>query len=87
MPLNEIEQEVLKALLDKEKLTMRALIAIVNRSPNAILAAVNKLVRLGLLEEMREREFPKRRLVKLTSKGAKVAELLHQLDLILRDSN
>ena len=86
MPLNEIEQEVLKALLGKEKLTIRALIAIVNRSPNAILAAVNKLVGLGLLEEMREREFPKRRLVRLTSKGVKVAELLHQLDSILRNS-
>lgn len=85
MPLSEIEQEVLKALLGKEKLTIRELITAVSRSPNAIIAAVNKLIQLKLIEETREHEFPKRRYVKLTVKGIRAANLVNQLDELLRE--
>lgn len=85
MPLSEIEQEVLKALLGKEKLTIRELITAVSRSPNAIIAAVNKLIQLKLIEETREHEFPKRRYVKLTVKGVRAANLVNQLDELLRE--
>lgn len=50
---------------------------------HALYTAVEKLRDAGLVEEIVEREFPKRRLVALTEKGRRVAELLLRVEELM----
>nr|WP_238526204.1 MarR family transcriptional regulator [Sulfolobus islandicus] len=53
-------------------------------SPNAVTQAVNKLLNEGLLTEKREEVFPRRRLIYLSEKGRKIAQLLLQMQEIIK---
>ena len=55
----------------------------INSSQDALYNALKILYDNGLIAEEREEDFPRRRLISLTDKGMKVAELLIQLEKIL----
>lgn len=55
-------------------------------SPNAVTLAINKLINEGILIEKREDVFPRKILIYLSEKGKKIAQLLLQMQEILRDS-
>lgn len=49
----------------------------------ALYSAIETLKKLGLIEDTREEIFPRRRLLKLTQKGRKIALLIKQINEIL----
>jgi len=69
-------------LKNPEGAPMRRLVLDIDASQTAIYRTVRILTQAGLLEEHRERKFPRRRLIRLTSKGCKVAEILTQIQAI-----
>ncbi|ADB87814.1 hypothetical protein [Saccharolobus islandicus] len=78
--LTEIQQRVLLALYGNDMITLRKLIEIAKSSTSPINNAIRGLKELRLVEEIEETEgFPKRRYIKLTEKGKKVAEKLKEM--------
>ncbi|ABP94314.1 MULTISPECIES: winged helix DNA-binding protein [Sulfolobaceae] len=83
--LNEIDQDVLLALLNKDKLGIRELEEEIKkvskqRSPNAITKSVDKLLKMGLVKEEKEEKPPRgKRLIYLTDKGKEVAQHLKSI--------
>ncbi|MCD6510198.1 MAG: helix-turn-helix transcriptional regulator [Thermoprotei archaeon] len=77
-------KKVLLALLDQGELTISELKERCGLSLTGMYSALNKLIKAGLLEEVRESNFPFRRLVRLTKKGREAALLLRRLDEILK---
>ncbi len=74
--LSEVEQRVLRFLLKNEGATVSDVIEKTMTSPNAIKAAIDSLIELGLVAEKREEVFPRRRLLYLTEKGRMFAKAL-----------
>ena len=52
-------------------------------SPTALYNSLRKLIQYGLISEEREEDFPRRRLISLTDRGRKVAELLVEIEKVL----
>jgi len=67
----------------KEPLTISALRRMINSSQDALYNALKLLYDNGLIAEEREEDFPRRRLISLTDRGRKVAELLVEIERIL----
>ncbi len=56
-------------------------------SNTAIYNAIKKLSKAGLVNDEYEEHFPRRRLISLTEKGRRVAELLAQIEAVLEGSD
>lgn len=73
----EVPSAILLTVYRSEKLTMTELYAKTKFSTITILNHVNGLIQAGILEEEREGTFPKRRLIKVSKEGARIASLLN----------
>ncbi|QXJ30358.1 transcriptional regulator, SarA/Rot family [Saccharolobus shibatae] len=83
--LSETEQYILLYLISvKEGVAVKEIYEEMKLSPNAVTLAVNKLINEGILIEKREEVFPRRRLVYLSEKGKKIAQLLLQVQEIMK---
>jgi DNA-binding MarR family transcriptional regulator len=76
---------VLKFLLKKKQASISELKDGIGASQDAIYNAIEKLKASNLLEEKRERRFPRRRLLILTEKGEKVAQKLCEIDNLMNN--
>jgi len=76
-------KRVLLALLSQGELTISQLKDYCGLSLTGMYNALNKLLKANLVEEIREDNFPFRRLIRLTRKGRKVALLLRELEELL----
>lgn len=76
----EVPSAILLAVYRAEKLTMTELYAKTKFSTITILNHVNGLIKAGILEEEREGTFPKRRLIKVSKEGIRIASLLNLAD-------
>ncbi|MHA1665121.1 MAG: helix-turn-helix transcriptional regulator [Candidatus Njordarchaeales archaeon] len=74
---------ILVTLFKNKQLTLTALSSKVNCSHSALYTALKKLYQAKLITETREEDFPRRRLISLTDRGRKVAELLVEIEKIL----
>lgn len=74
--------EVLLYLIEKDKAIITNLKSVVGQT--ALYNALNKLLNEKLVEESREHPFNKR-VIKMTTKGGKVALLLQEIEKILQD--
>ena len=79
MPLTEFESKVLLALREKA-LPIMSLPKISGMSGSAVYNAVRALLEKGLVSEERETKLPRRRFIKLTESGRKMAGLLNQIE-------
>lgn len=79
MPLTEFESKVILALRDKA-LPIMSLPKISGMSGSAVYNAVRALLEKGLVTEERETKLPRRRFIKLTEGGRKMAGLLNQIE-------
>ncbi len=73
----EVPTTILMAVYRGRKLTMSELFQRTRFSTITILNHVNGLIKAGILEEEREGGFPKRRLIKVSREGARIASLLN----------
>jgi len=84
LTLNRVPKEVSTTILltvyRSGRLTMSELYGKTKFSTITILNHVNALIKSGLMEEEREEAFPKRRVVKVSEEGRKVASLLNIAD-------
>jgi DNA-binding MarR family transcriptional regulator len=86
--LTEMQQRVLLALYDNDKVTLRKLIELTKSSTAPVNNAVKSLKERGLVEEIEETGgFPKRRCIKLTEKGKRVVEKLKELYSLIKASS
>lgn len=76
----EVATTILLTIYRNGKLTMSALYDKTKFSTITLLNHVNALIKAGLLEEEREGNFPKRRVIKISSEGERVASLLNLAD-------
>ena len=76
----EVSTTVLLAVYRNGKLTMSELYEKTKFSTITILNHVNALIKAGLLEEEREGNFPKRRVIRVSNEGGRVASLLNLAD-------
>jgi len=76
----EVSTTILLAVYRSGKLTMSELYEKTRFSTITILNHVNALIKAGLLEEEREGNFPKRRVIKVSNEGGRVASLLNLAD-------
>jgi DNA-binding MarR family transcriptional regulator len=76
----EVSTTVLLTVYRNGKLTMSELYEKTKFSTITILNHVNTLIKAGLLEEEREGNFPKRRVIKVSNEGRRVASLLNLAD-------
>lgn len=79
LPLTEYESKVLLALRDKP-VPIMSLPKTSGTSGSAVYKAVGGLLKKGLVSEERERTLPRRRFIRLTESGRRVAGLLNQLE-------
>ncbi len=73
----EVPTTILMAVYRGKKLTMSELFEKTKFSTITILNHVNALIKAGILEEEREGGFPKRRRIKVSKEGARIAALLN----------
>lgn len=73
----EVPSTILMVVYRSKKLTMSELYEKTKFSTITILNHVNALIKAGILEEEREGGFPKRRLIKVSREGARIASLLN----------
>lgn len=76
----EVATTILLTVYRSGKLTMSELYEKTKFSTITILNHVNALIKAGLLEEEREGSFPKRRVIKVSNEGGRVASLLNLAD-------
>jgi len=76
----EVSTTILLTVYRNGKLTMSELYEKTKFSTITILNHVNALIKAGLLEEEREGTFPKRRVIKVSNEGRRVASLLNLAD-------
>jgi len=79
LPLTEFESKVLLALRDNG-LPIMSLPKMSGISGSAVYNAVRVLLEKRLVSEERETKLPRRRFIKLTSSGRRVAGLLNQIE-------
>ena len=80
MPLKESEAKVLLALLRNEETPIMTLPKVAKLGGSAVYNSVRWLSERGLVAESREKEAPRRRMIRLTEKGKRVAEFLLQVE-------
>jgi DNA-binding MarR family transcriptional regulator len=80
LPLKESEAKVLLALLRNKSTPIMTLPRIAKLGGSAVYNSVRWLSERGLVEESRETEAPRRRMIILTGKGKQVAELLARVE-------
>jgi len=76
----EVPTTILLTVYRSGRLTMSELYERTRFSTITILNHVNGLIKAGLLEEEREGNFPKRRVIKVSGEGKRVASLLNLAD-------
>jgi len=81
--LDEYMIRVLLVLAREDKIPVSIIVERAKSSPNAVYNALRKLIQSGLISEEREEDFPRRRLISLTDRGRKVAELLVEIEKVL----
>lgn len=79
LPLTEYESKVLLALRDKP-LPIMSLPKTSGTSGSAVYKAVEGLLKKELVSEERENALPRRRFIRLTDSGKRVAGLLSQVE-------
>ena len=82
---NAIVLETLLTVCKKPGLFLTETTRIVGGSKNAVMSAIEHLIKIGLIKEEREKEFPRRRLLFPTEKGKRIGELLEKIDEILSE--
>ncbi len=80
MPLKESEGKVLLALLLNGDTPIMTLPKKANLGGNAVYNSIRWLSERSLVEDIREKGRPGRRIIKLTEKGKRVAELLLKVE-------
>ena len=80
-----IPQEVLLVIYKNPGIFQGKVIEKLKGSRSSIIDAVDHLIKIGLIKEEREKEFPRRRLLFPTEKGKRVGELLEKIEEVLRD--
>jgi DNA-binding MarR family transcriptional regulator len=85
--LSETEQYILLYLISiKEGVAVKEIYEGMKLSPNSVTQALNKLLNEGFLVEKREEVFPRRILIYLSEKGRKIAQLLLQIQEIIKSN-
>jgi DNA-binding MarR family transcriptional regulator len=79
LPLTEFESKVLLALRDRP-LPIMSLPKSSGMSGSAVYNAVRELLKKELVSEEREKGLPRRRFIRLTESGRKLAGLLNQIE-------
>jgi len=91
MSLKVLEQiaapRLLVLLAKRGKMSITELRSSLDASGMAIYNAIKKLSQAGLVNDEYEEHFPRRRLISLTEKGRRVAELLAQIEAVLEGSD
>jgi predicted transcriptional regulator len=83
LPLRESETKVLLALLKNEQIPIMTLPKIAKLGGSAVYNSVRWLSVRGLVSESRENEAPRRRMIRLSEKGKRVATMLQQIEQTL----
>lgn len=86
MPLTESESRVLIALLRAKEIPIMSLPKASGLGNGAVYNSVRWLTEKGLVSEEREADLPRRRFIKLTEDGRKIAALLERVERELRGS-
>jgi DNA-binding MarR family transcriptional regulator len=85
--LGETEQYILLYLISiKEGVAVKEIYEEMKLSPNSVTQALDKLLNEGFLVEKREQVFPRKRLIYLSEKGRKIAQLLLQIQEIIKSN-
>ena len=89
MSIRALEQtaaiRMLLFLARQKKASIMELARNLDASNVAIYNAIKKLSEAGLVNDEYEDHFPRRRLISLTEKGRRVAELLAQIEAVLEE--
>ena len=80
LPLTESESRVLLALLREKQIPIMSLPKAAGLGNGAVYNSVRSLAERGLLSEERETNLPRRRFMKLTEKGRRIAVLLERVE-------
>ena len=80
MPLKESEAKVLLGLLAGGDTPIMSLPKKAGLGPNAVYNSIRWLSDRQLVEDVREEDPPRRRLIRLTPRGRKVADLLNHIE-------
>ncbi len=80
LPLTESESRVLLALLREKEIPIMSLPKAAGLGNGAVYNSVRSLTEKGLLSEKREASLPRRRFMKLTEEGRKIASLLERVE-------
>jgi DNA-binding MarR family transcriptional regulator len=80
LPLTESESRVLMALLRTKEIPIMSLPKAAGLGNGAVYNSVRSLTERGLVSEEREANLPRRRFMKLTEEGRKIAALLERVE-------
>jgi DNA-binding MarR family transcriptional regulator len=80
LPLRESEAKILLALLEGGDSPIMSLPKRAGLGSNAVYNSIRWLSERELVKDTREEKLPRRRLIKLTENGKKVAELLESIE-------
>ncbi len=80
MPLKESEAKLLLALLRNRETPIMSLPRLAGLGGSAVYNSVRWLSERGLVTEHREKAPPRRRMIKLTEAGKKIATFLDQIE-------
>ncbi len=86
MPLTESESRVLMALLREKEIPIMSLPKAAGLGNGAVYNSVRSLTERGLVLDEREVNLPRRRFMKLTDDGRKIAVLLERVEHELGDA-
>ncbi len=73
---------ILLVLYNRE-LSITEILKYTGITQHTIYTAINRLRKLGLIEERREHIFPRRRIIKLTEKGYLIAHYVSRINTVL----
>ena len=80
LPLTESESRVLVALLHEKEIPIMSLPKAAGLGNGAVYNSIRSLTGRGLVSEKREANLPRRRFMKLTEEGRRVAVLLERVE-------
>jgi DNA-binding MarR family transcriptional regulator len=80
LPLTESESRVLMALLRAKEIPIMSLPKAAGLGNGAVYNSVRSLTERGFVSEEREANLPRRRFMKLTEKGRRVAVILERVE-------
>ncbi|MDG6970962.1 MAG: helix-turn-helix transcriptional regulator [Nitrososphaerota archaeon] len=80
MPLRKSESKVLLALLREGEMPIMTLPKSADLGGGAVYNSIRWLSERGLAVDQREKEPPRRRMIRLTDKGKKLASMLEQIE-------